>query len=499
MNAAAGVPAAARPWWREPALGLLLLWLVATIGVRPLLQPDEGRYASVALAMMRGDGLVPLLDGLPFFHKPPLLYWIGIGAMHVFGVTVFAVRLAPALLGVAMGASLFLHLRRWHGPAVARIGLVVLATSPFFFIGAQYVNHDVGVAACITAAVLAAVRAVDDPRRAARGWVLAAWALCGLGVLAKGLIGVVLPLLVVGPWLLAQRRWRSALALLHPVGLLVFAAVALPWMLDMQWRHWGFFDYFIVQQHFRRFETTGFNNQQPAWFFIVLLPLLMLPWSLWLWPALKRGGARAALYLWWIVVVVGFFSLPASKLAGYVMPALAPMAALLALALHERAVDVRRWGLGAALFCVAIVVALAWRAPGSHRDAGRVLAERRQAGDRVVYVEQNFTDLGFYAGIAAPDAIVSNWDDPALPTEDNWRRELFDAARFDPSRGRRLLLGWSALPRLACESGRTWFVTSPENVARLMAAAPLEPSFAGAHATLLRADPARCNTTGPAP
>ena len=177
--------------WRE--LGLLALWLLATIALRPLLLPDEGRYAGVAFEMLHGDLLVPTLDGLPFFHKPPLLYWLDLAAYALLGANQFSARVGPALLGWGLGAALFLHVRRWHGLAVARLALALLATSPLFFIGAQYVNHDVGVAACITAAVLAIVRAVDDPVHAHRGWLVAGWALCGLGVLAKGLIGIVLP------------------------------------------------------------------------------------------------------------------------------------------------------------------------------------------------------------------------------------------------------------------------------------------------------------------
>lgn len=148
---------------RQPELALLAMWLLATPGLRPLMLPDEGRYATVAFEMLRGDALVPLLNGLPFFHKPPLLYWLDQAAMAVFGVNVFAVRLGPACMAWALGVGLFLHLRHWQGVAVARAGLAVLATSPLFFVGAQYVNHDMGVAACIGLAVLAFVQAADGP------------------------------------------------------------------------------------------------------------------------------------------------------------------------------------------------------------------------------------------------------------------------------------------------------------------------------------------------
>ncbi len=479
--------------WRE-ALALIL-WLLSTIGMRPLLLPDEGRYAGVALEMLNGSALVPTLDGLPFFHKPPLLYWLDMAAMSVFGVDVFAVRVGPLLLAWLLGMALFVHLRRWHGDVVARLGLVVLATTPLYFVGAQYVNHDVGVAACITAAVLAMVRAVDESPRLSRRWLLAGWAFCGLGMLAKGLIGVVLPLLVVLPWLLAQRRWRDARALLHPLGLLTFAAIVVPWMFEMQRRFPGFFDYFIVEQHFRRFAGTHFNNREPFWFFVFVLPLLMLPWSLWLWPALRQRGQRgphAGLYLWWLAAVVSFFSLPTSKLVGYVMPALAPAAALLALALQARALR-WRWLAGvAAALCTAIIVALAWQAHGSHRDVGLALGARVQAGDRVIFVDHYFFDLPFYAGLRAPVPVVSDWDDPDLSNHDNWRKELWDAARFAPDRGASVLWPWSHLAALPCASGSTWIVTTHEDLPRLHAMLRITPVFEGRHALLVQAEALAC-------
>ena len=157
-------------------LGLLALWLAATLGLRPLLLPDEGRYAGVAREMLQGDGLVPLLNGLPFFHKPPLLYWLDMAAMSLLGAgewaTLWAARFVPARLAWVLGAALFVHLRRWHGAAVARAGLLVLATAPLFFVGAQYVNHDMGVAGCITLAVLLLVRAVDDPAHTSLRWLM---------------------------------------------------------------------------------------------------------------------------------------------------------------------------------------------------------------------------------------------------------------------------------------------------------------------------------------
>lgn len=493
-----------QPPWRE---GLALaLWLLCTLALRPLLLPDEGRYAGVAWEMLQGGHpLLPTLDGLPFFHKPPLLYWLDLAAMDLFGANVFAARLGPAVLAWGLGAALFLHLRRWHGLALARAGLVVLATCPLFFIGAQYVNHDIGVAACITAAVLAAVRAVDEPRRIDRRWMMAAWALCGLGVLAKGLIGIVLPAWVVGPWLLAQGRWRQVLGLLHPLGLLAFAVVVLPWTAAMQWRFPGFFDYFIVEQHFRRYTGTEFNNRMPFWFYFAVLPLLTLPWSAWLarlvpdvgLPALR--SPRLLLYGWWVLAIVLFFSLPASKLVGYVMPALAPLAALVALVLQARRADPRRLALGTAGACLLIVLALMWKSPGSHRELARGLAGEVQPGERVVFIDDYFYDVPFYGRLRAPPIVVSDWQDPDIARHDNWRKELADAARFSPDHGAGVLWNWSRLGTVVCGTPRVWILARSDQRERLRAVPELALVQAVRGVELLTAPGRQCAASVMAP
>ena len=490
------------PWLQRlqrpsAALGLLALWLLATLGLRPLLLPDEGRYANVAREMLLGDGLVPTLNGLPFFHKPPLMYWLDMAAMSVFGVDEFAARVGPMLGAWMLGAGLFFALRRWHGPRAALIGLAVLATCPFFFVGGQYANHDMLVGGLIAAAVLAIARAVDAPPRVDLRWLVAGWVLCALAMLAKGLIGFVLPALVIGPWLLAQGRWRQLIALLHPLALLAFVLVAAPWFVAMQLRFPAFFDYFFVEQHFRRFAQSNFNNVHPFWFFIVVLPALTLPWSAWLPQAARRAwaqrDARLGLCAWWVVAVVGFFSLPSSKLVGYVLPAIAPWCVLLALPIVQGRGRAWPWVMAAsALVCVAIVAAFAWAAPKSNRAAALALAAQMAPTDRVVMVDQYLYDLPYYARLKAPVIIAGDWADPALPTRDNWRKEVFDAARFAPALGRELLHPIGQLDTLLCGTGAVWFVVSPGDAKQVAALAGVTRKFADAHTELWRATRHAC-------
>ncbi len=517
--------------WARPRTVLLLLalWLMATMGARPLLLPDEGRYANVARSMLAsngGDGLVPLLNGLPFFHKPPLLYWLDMLTMSVVGVHQFSARFAPFVGAWVMGAALFMAVRRWHGAAAARATLMVLATCPFFFIGGQYANLDMLVGGLITATVLAFARAVDDSARSLR-WMLAAWALAATSVLAKGLIGFVLPALVIAPWLLAQRRWRDLLWLLHPLGLLFFLALALPWFALMQLRYPGFFDYFIMEQHFRRFAQASFNNVHPAWFYVAVLPLLTLPWSGWLpasvmkltstWRTFSASDrSRWGLWAWWWVAVIGFFSLPSSKLVGYALPALAPWCAVLGVAVAASRSKLKNawasawaWTLAFAVFaCLGLVflltsaattAALKIKPPTSSKAVAAVLAAQIKPGDRVVFVDEMFYDLPFYAGLKQPPIVASNWADPNVPLRDNWRKELFDAARFDPARGRELLWPLGQLNTLTCAEAAVWFVLKDASATQMSQVPNAVGVVTQGDVRLMRAPGRACLGSAPSP
>lgn len=477
-------------------LALLAVWLLATLGMRPLLLPDEGRYGNVAREMLQGNGfgygLVPTLNGLPFFHKPPLMYWLDMAAMHLLGVSAFAARFGAFVGAWLMGAALFLALRRWVGLRPATIALGVLATCPFFFVGSQYANLDMLVAGVLTVTVLCFVRAIESPSKVDLRWLLAAWLACAMAVLAKGLIGIVLPMLILGPWLLAQGRWRQILRMLHPLGLLVFVAVAGPWFVLMQREFSEFNDYFFIEQHFRRFAQAGFNNVHPFWFYIAVLPALTLPWPLWLRrPAdsVPEADATAlpgltSLLVWWSIAVVGFFSLPSSKLVGYILPALAPWCALLGLVVARG--RAWRWVLPAsAVVCLAIVAGLAWKAPGSHRDVAERLAALQQPGDRVVFIDSAFYDVPFYAQLKTPAIVLSTWDDPTIPLHDNWRKEIADAARFDPSAAAKILWTLDRAKELRCGPGNTWLVAD-KGYQPPAAMGSVNPVFTGANAQLLQ-------------
>src|SRR6516164_7259502 len=106
----------------------LFLWLAASAGLRPLALPDEGRYVGVAWEMLRsGNWLVPTLDTLPYFHKPPLFYWLTAASLAVFGVNEWAARLPSLLAATGSAFALYLFARRFVGEFFARMTLLILA------------------------------------------------------------------------------------------------------------------------------------------------------------------------------------------------------------------------------------------------------------------------------------------------------------------------------------------------------------------------------------
>ena len=336
-----------------PALALLLL-----AALRPLAVPDEGRYADISRWMLvSGDWLTPRLDGLPFFHKPPLTHWLQAASMAVLGVTPWAARVPGVLLATLMLAGVSLAGRRLADAALARRATWMLGASGGFLIGGQYVNHDIGVAAWIASAIWCFVFALWDGERPHAGWARAGFAACALGLLTKGLIGVALPGLVIGAWVLATRQWRKLLHLPWLSGLALFALIALPWFWRAGERYPGLWSYLFGVQQFTRYTGSGFNNEQPWWFYGAACALLMFPWAFFAagdgvarlralgtrQPPADSPHRRLAVLCWiWLAAIVLFFSLPRSKLIGYILPVLPPLALLAALG-WQRALGQRRW------------------------------------------------------------------------------------------------------------------------------------------------------------
>ena len=465
------------------ALIVAALALLATLAWRPLALPDEGRYLSVAASMWTsGDWVVPRLDGLPFFHKPPLFYWIA-GAMYgLSGGAPWIGRVASwigGMLGVLALAWLLRSTRdEPERDTFAVWAVAALVAQPLWLLGAQYANLDMLVGGCITLAICALAICELEPQRRAARWV--GFAALAFGVLAKGLIGVVLPLGVLGLWLAWERRFAGWVRLLWLPGWVLFFALTAPWFAAVELRHPGFTHYFIIVQHFQRYTNVGFNNMLPGWFFPVVLLLFALPWSPWcvarlaavarsgralLAPAADRTASLERLAVVWLLLITLFFSLPASKLVGYIFPAVPALALLAGSAAARVARAPGRWRASpAALAMLGLLVSLI--AAGAvaqldHKGNGALAAQLRtqwRDGDALVYRRAYFFDLALLLGHAPDVPVLLDWDRPEAVQGDGWERELADAGRFDAARAAQVLRTPAQWPALRCAAPRTWLI-----------------------------------------
>jgi len=464
---------------RSPAFVLLVcaFWLAVLVGIRPLMLPDEGRYVGVAWEMLSsGDWLTPTLDGLPFFHKPPLFYWLTALALNLFGANGWAARSASTLAAMIAVAALHVFLRRHADKRLANLVVAVLVTQPLFFGGAQFANLDMLVAAMITVTILCGAHAVlslerGQPYRAA---LASAYVFAALGVLAKGLIGFVLPGAILLAWLLVGKRYQVIRSLLPLRLILLFLVLVMPWFWWMEMSHGGFLDYFFVYHHFQRFAESGFNSAKPFWFYVPVLLLGTLPWSPWIYRAFSRRFlqdtrqfAIRSLMVIWLLVVLAFFSWPSSKLVGYILPALPPLACLIADVFLVWLDDAQRANaraclgaslLAAVVLCSGLVLGVAFRYPSSSRSLSAQVLPSFRPGDQIVMLDEYPYDLPFSLGAARNPWVVSDWNRSDLFAKDNWRRELYDAGQFDQVKMRDRLLFPDELSARACghSGGALW-------------------------------------------
>jgi 4-amino-4-deoxy-L-arabinose transferase-like glycosyltransferase len=450
---AKNTPPARSTWPWLLGLWLLLLLLAA---LRPLTVPDEGRYGEVGRWMwMTGDWLTPRLDGLPFFHKPPLLHWLQAASLSVFGVSAWALRVVPALHAGLMIGALYLVALRISTPAVAWRAALMLGSSLGFLIAGQYVNHDMLVATWIGLAIWCFGLAFTAGERPDAFWARLGFVACALGVLSKGLIGLALPGLVLLVWLVWTQQVKKIWRLPWVSGLALFAAVALPWFVLAQRTYPGFFNYMFIDQQFNRYTAATYNNPQPWWFYLLALMLLLFPWVFFALGQVRRVTATTLAcqlpisadwwkLLWaWVGAIWVFFSIPNSKLVGYILPVV-PALALLAALGWQRAIAPRAWARWAFAGGMAVNLGLAVgitlgvgpiTQTTRAQDVAQVLACDASATD-TVYVAGGYPyDLPFEAQLPKAMVVLGDWPTWRKTAGDGWERELFEGASFDPAAG----------------------------------------------------------------
>jgi len=328
---------------------LILFFLLAyllPLGVRDLMVPDETRYAEIPREMIAGgDWVTPHLDGVRYFEKPVLGYWVHAGSQLLFGQNNFAVRL-PSGLAVGLTALLLFLLvsrtcrkaPRQNLAAAALVPLAYLSCAEVFGVGNTAVLDSL-FSFFLTATIIAFFFATESTAGSGKekGYLLLAGLACGLAFLTKGFLALAVPVLALAPYLLWQRRYRD-LWRMSWLPIVVAVLVALPWGVLIQLREPDFWHFFFWNEHIRRFAAGNAQHKEPFWYFFLAAPGMFLPWTFLLpsaIPGIKDGikdsGAPGRLLRFsccWLVLPFLFFSVASGKLLTYILPCFPPFAVL---------------------------------------------------------------------------------------------------------------------------------------------------------------------------
>ena len=349
--------------------GALFFW---RLGSMPLIGLDEGLYAECSREMLEsGNYVVPTHNGEPFLEKPPVCYWLQAASMRAFGVSSFSARLPSAVAALLLvGLTAFIA-DRFYGRRAGLFAGFALATTMLTMGLARLCLLDQVFALTIAASLGAFLLSYTGliPK-----WgYLAFWAAAGLSAMVKGPAGPVLIFGTVAVFLLVRGRAREFAGTMPLAGVLLFAAIALPWYVIVQKETGGaFVREFIMYHNLQRAIGGGFNHNMPFYYYLPAYLVGFFPWSVFAPLAVaqhvklrpKRKADEASLFLAiWMGVVVVVCSLSRSKLPSYIFPAYPASAVLVGLmwshaAETGRIASLRRYSVAAFVVAAAMIPAM---------------------------------------------------------------------------------------------------------------------------------------------
>jgi len=327
-------------------IGMLFFGLF--LGSYHLITPDEGRYVEVAREMFVSHNFItPHLDGTVFLDKPILYYWLESACIKLLGVSEWSVRLVPAVFGLIGVLFNYWAGYKLYNRRTGFISALVLMTMLLYFLTAHYADMDLMVAVLMEIALWLFIVAIRLPKPGVQRDITlwCAYAVAALAFLTKGLMGLVFPAMIIGAWILLLSRWRVITQMRLASGLFLFIVLVAPWYTAVQYANPEFFNYFFIVQQFSRYTTSGFNAQQPLYFYFVVIVVGIFPWTIFLFQSLfytfkqlrytwKKADIELFLLLWVFLILI-FFSIPKSKIVGYIIPVFPPLALLIAHYLSE--------------------------------------------------------------------------------------------------------------------------------------------------------------------
>ena len=415
-------PAAGALTW---VLGTVVALRLATLGLYPLSDTTEARYAEIARKMVElGDWVTPWYDyGVPFWAKPPLSTWLTAASFKVLGINEFAARLPHFLLAVFV-AWLVWDWVRQRSAREAMIAVALLAGSALYFVAAGAVMTDIGLLAGTMLAMRGFWQGLhgNQLQRRREGYLL--FIGLAIGLLAKGPIALVLAGLPIALWAMVTGNigtaWR---ALPWLPGTLLMLVLSVPWYGLAELHTPGFLNYFLIGEHWRRFTEPGWAGDRYGSAHAVARGTIWLyawaaclPWTLLL--LFATLGRRKAIphrvevddrawrpyLLFWGLAPCVFFTVSRNIIWTYALPGL-PALAMLAAAWLAR--DPRRRRIETLISCGLALTAVVFtgfliteQLSGGFKSAKAVVAayEARKGSDAaLIFVGTHLYSPAFYS------------------------------------------------------------------------------------------------------
>ena len=409
---------------------------LAMLGMYPLVDPTESRYAEIGRRMAElGDWITPWIgDSVPFWGKPPFSFWLTAGSFRLYGIGEFTARLPHWICGGLVLLILWDWAKR-RSRREAACAVALSAGSALFFAETGAVTTDMALALGMMMAMRGFWLAMHGPvaARWREEWMLILGMVVGL--LAKGPLALVLAGLPIAAWAISTGNFRRLFATLHwKSALLGILALSVPWYVLAEGRTPGFLDYFIVGEHWERFLVSGWTGdlyghshafpRGTIWLFALLA---LLPWSVlvplaaWRWrhlaqPALPEDRSLLAYLGAWALAPCVVFTLSGNILWTYVLPGVpaAAMAAAVWLArLATRRVERQLLAGGVALTAavgLALVVAFnagGWERETSTRSLVHDYEMRRNEGEPLIFYRKRPLSGAFYSDGRAGEAMTA--------------------------------------------------------------------------------------------
>ena len=325
-----------------------------------LVGADEPRYAQIAHEMLvRFDSahtlkgrlsacVTPYLYGRPWLEKPALYYWRAMFIFQDFGVHDWAARLPSATFAFIMVGLIYLHMKRFRAGGHLDAALIT-ASCVGIIAFARGASTDMQMAAPLSIGLLGWYAWYETN---SKFWLYDIYFFTGLATLAKGPVAPLLAMLIIAAFAFLRREWHILRRSFWWPGVVLYFAMVLPWFIAVQHQNPTFFREFFFEHNLQRFATDRYQHEQPFWYYLIVIVLALMPWTVIAIRALidgiltsvaewrlrhsregkplptRPGDAFPEFLVLWSLIPIVFFSFSQSKLPGYILPAIPPITIL---------------------------------------------------------------------------------------------------------------------------------------------------------------------------